>query len=177
MTQSGHSRLDLENGFMMRFQSCLLVPIIVGGCAHNIEFVDLDYEFLDEPSENRIGLTLQNLSENPLCMSLESWPNDKGEVGMPGEYFTLVVGDRQFPVALTHFDFCPSCVYFVLPGETVTAHVAYSSFGLPDSLAHEEKVLSFQPAGYMCKVPPTCAPDDKIDIGTWTGSKVEACDD
>lgn len=161
----------------MRLPSYLLIPLLVSGCAQHIRSLAVDYQFLDQPSKSRIELTYHNLSDSPVCMSPETWPNDKGEVGMPGKYFILIVGGREFPVDETQFDFCPRCVYFVLPGEKVTAHVPYSSFSLPSSLANEEKVLRYQPSGFKCKVPKGCVPNDKIDLGTWTGSSVKGCRD
>jgi hypothetical protein len=177
MTAPDPKRTFAKLVFRMRFLVYLLVSITAAGCAQNVESVNVDYEFLDEPTERRISLSFQNPSDSPICMSLESWPNDKGEVGMPGEYFTLVIADRKFPVECTHFDFCPRCVYFVLPGEKVTAYVPYESFGIPSDLVSDEKALQYQPTAFVCRVSSACVPDDELGIGTWSGSKVEACGD
>jgi hypothetical protein len=108
-------------------------------------------ESKDLPAETKFEVSLISLDNRKICLSLEQWPRN-GEI-YAREIVTLKSHDVLLPASTLDLGYCPGgCgTIEVLPGETITSSIHYSTFGPTEEIAAlEDKVLLFAIGPFYC---------------------------
>jgi hypothetical protein len=132
--------------------SWLLALLVLMGCSATVEFLELDYQFVDNPDEHRIELTFVNEFGFPVCLPPELWPNSAGKIDQASQIMALEIGGERFPVVDFNTGYClDGCARVVAPGESVSAFIRYEDFGLAEEQIHQQKTLDFSPVTFRCR--------------------------
>ena len=129
---------------------CLAIALLLSGCAGARGLNPIEYRFLDVPEERRIEVVFHNYLGYTVCLSPDTWPNQAGKIDQASEYVFLMIDGRRFPIEDFNTGYCPGCWLQVSPGETVTASIPYSDFGVPKDLENLEKDLVLSPVACRC---------------------------
>jgi hypothetical protein len=139
---------------MMRnyIPTCLL---LIAGCANASDFlpvpIPINYQFTDNPAEQRIELLYKNTSKDTMCLLPEQWPNIAGKIDQASDEVHLIVNHERFSVVDFNTGYCPKdCSLRVYPGKKAAAFILYRDFNLPDQLIYEPKTLEFVPVAFKC---------------------------
>lgn len=135
----------------MKHVLALLAALLTIGCATSGRLFPIEYEYSDDPSQERIEVRYKNDLHRTVCLLPEFWPNSAGKIDAAPGSCVLIVGQERFPIERFNTVYCPGCATPVAPGETLTATIPHAAFNLPASLIQETKRLEFIPKGFHCK--------------------------
>lgn len=113
----------------------------------------------DNAELQRFELLLRSSDNRPLCMDVEQWPNQLGQVDWHGRRGVLHSQEGSFSAEDANFGFCPGgCgVIKIAPGGEHRGFIPYSEFGDPKAIVRlQDRHLDFT------VVPRVCAGEEKI---------------
>jgi hypothetical protein len=131
----------------------LLLPVAFGiwSCATYTAPISLNHAVRDDPIGGRLWLSYHNASPYPICVAPEHWPNQAGKINQGSDWVAMIVSGEVFRLADFNTGYCVGgCATRVPPGGTLTGHIEYADFGLPEYLREQPKTLRFTPLGYRC---------------------------
>lgn len=133
---------------------CALAPL--AGCVSIDERPTSDryaLEISDSPDAKRFDLILISKDVKPICVWIDNWPNDLGQLHMGADKATLRTATAEFQAKDANFGYCPGGCgeHRIAPRGELRGFIAYSAFGDEDKIAAEpNKQLSYFPWPYYC---------------------------
>jgi hypothetical protein len=109
----------------------------------------LDFSYADDKENGQFVLQIRNSGGQEICVSPATWPNENDFIPETSANIFVKIGRQVFPLR-TNEEYCPDCVIRLLSGDTMTRHLSYEKFSIPESLRNKEKLLHIEPAGVGC---------------------------
>jgi hypothetical protein len=137
---------------MSKSTAAIIIIAIMAGCMSAsklaLDHFPLNYRYVDNQENKEIFLSYTNSTARPVCFGPENWPSNGVLLNNGSEVYIAIDGKRLF--LRPQQDYCSQCTTKVNAGSTAVASLAYSSFGIPDSLKYAKKILFFNPMAYTC---------------------------
>lgn len=108
----------------------------------------------DHPKEYRFVVNLISLDDRPLCLGVDQWPNELGQLDTGSKRATLKSDEGAYPARNENFGYCvgDACIIHVAPGSTLTGFIGYKEFGGPKTIARlTKRRLVFPVSTWICK--------------------------
>ena len=120
---------------------------ILPGSAYRLEIRDM-------PESRRFELSLSSLTSSSICISVEEWPNARGELSDGSQRAAVVLSTGEVRAAKDYnFGYCPGgCGQLAVSGyQTLTGYITYDAIAL-QSLSEESapKELRFSVTPVRC---------------------------
>jgi hypothetical protein len=115
------------------------------------------FEITDRPAEKRFALTLKSQDDRPLCIYVEKWPNQKGQVHFGRTWVKLESAEDTYAARDENFGYCiddsgKPCLLKILPGATLEGFIGYEQFGDPIVIAGlTHRKLHFPVSPQVCE--------------------------
>jgi hypothetical protein len=91
-----------------------------------------EYELSISPNlaQQTFDLTLRSKSQTSICIDLDQWPNNLGQVAGGGERAKVIASGRTFPAVDHNFGYCigKDCQIRVSAGGYLEGHIGFSEF-------------------------------------------------
>lgn len=99
-----------------------------------------EYEFLikTDKDNRRFELVLRSLSNQPICLDYEDWPNANGEMHFASDWVYIMVNNKKYPLAVSNFGSCVrnkpnACLLPIASGQELRGHLNFYNFGINTS--------------------------------------------
>ena len=94
------------------------------------------FDITDRPDEKRFVLSLKSLDDRPLCIYVEKWPNQKGQLHFGSRWVKLKSPNGTYPAKDENFGYCVDehgkhCLIYIAPRSTLNGFIGYEQFGNP----------------------------------------------
>jgi hypothetical protein len=102
----------------------------------------------------RFDLRLISEDTRPLCLTVEQWPNGRGQIESGGARAMVRMKDKEMPAKDSNFGYCPNgCGEFrVTPGHDLIGFVGYTEFADEAFISSvTDKTLIFNVMPYVCR--------------------------
>jgi len=114
----------------------LLLAITTLSCSttgHHIDFApSSEYRLSISPNFQRqvFQVDLQSLSQRPLCIDFDQWPNEVGELSMGSQRAHVSADGATYAAIDRNFGYCmgPRCIIRIPPGEHLRGFISFSEF-------------------------------------------------
>lgn len=110
-------------------------------------------EISDNADAKRFDLILISKDVKPICVWIDNWPNDLGQLHMGADKATLRTATTELQAKVANFGYCPGGCgeHRIVPRGELRGFIAYSAFGDEDRIAAEsDKRLSYFPWPHYC---------------------------
>lgn len=108
----------------------------------------------DHPRESRFVVNLISLDNRALCLGVDQWPNEQGQLDTGSKRATLKSTEGAYPARNENFGYCvgQACIIRVPPGSTLTGFIGYREFGDPATIARlSKRQLVFPVSTWICR--------------------------
>ena len=133
-----------------------LVAVSAAACAKQTVFLPSEGFLLvvtDNRGEFQFDLELQSRDDRPICITVEQWPNEDGQLHMGSEMAVLRTKDNLIRAKDVNFGSCPGgCGEIrISPGSSLEGRISYAAFGDPAAVASSSvRDLEFGVFPYYC---------------------------
>lgn len=110
----------------------------------------------DVPSARQFKLTLTSLDDRPICLHIQQWPNQRGEVHFGASWVVLHSAGGLYRARDTNSGRCvgPKCIIHIAPKGVLRGIISYSVFGSAvDVIALKNRRLQVDVQPRLCTAP------------------------
>ena len=122
--------------------SCVLNSIWLSSCVAPLgnERVSVppryQLEIVDRPLQRRFVVTLRSLDSRPLCLDIENWPNQFGQLHYASSWVKVGSPEGIYPARDKNLGYClGECTIRIAPKSALTGFIRYAEFGDPSAIA------------------------------------------
>jgi hypothetical protein len=111
-------------------------------------------EVTDQPNQKRFLIVLKSLDNRPLCLGVEQWPDQLGQLDTGSRRARVTSSEGTFLARDASFGYCAgdACVLHVAPGSTLKGFIGYAEFGSAAAIAGlRDRRLHFPVTTWVCK--------------------------
>jgi len=131
---------------------CIISSALLGCETTSIEPQFFPIAIHDNIGEQKFDIMIQNTSTKSVCIDVQNWPNNVGELHYAADIVSVEIGSKSYPIRDSNLGYCPSgCEdHKIKAGETLEGSIPYKLFEILDSEKNSKKELSFTPAAFEC---------------------------
>jgi hypothetical protein len=142
----------------MQFASLLIATLLIllSACASVDERPTSDryvIDITDNVRAKRFDVVISSKDDRPICVWVDNWPNDLGQLHMGSDKAKLRTGSSVLAAKDANFGYCPGGCgeHRIAPRGELRGFIAYSAFGDEDKIAASpNKHLNYFPWPYYC---------------------------
>ncbi len=107
----------------------------------------------DNAEEQKFDISMQNTTAKAVCISVENWPNNIGELHYAADILYIEIASDTYPIFDSNLGYCPKgCgTHKIEAGETLKGNIPYKLFAIPEHQKTSKKKLHFTPAAFKCR--------------------------
>ena len=143
----------------MKLRKCMVCVVLIGvaSCKHEVVRPPQDHYRLlvtDNPEDTRFELMLSSMDERALCITVQQWPNQLGQLHMGSAIASLNTSEGVLPAEDENFGYCPGgCgLIRIAPGADLHGFIAYAAFGDPMRIAADAaRKLTYSVKPHYCQ--------------------------
>jgi hypothetical protein len=127
------------------------VGLFASACQTSIVSMHLPVTLIDQPDRGQLALMYSNETNTFICLAIEDWPNEFGNLHEASRTVFLVVEGQRFPFEENNMGYCVGqCTMKIAPRQQLHASIPYEKFDLPVGLHKAPKELVYSPAAHVC---------------------------
>ena len=132
---------------------CIISSGLLGCQTTSIEPQFFPIAVYDNIDEQKFDLMMRNTSAKAVCIDVQSWPNNIGELHYAAHEVSVEIESELYPIRDDNLGYCPTgCEDHVIEaGSTLKGSIPYGLFGISKQETAHAKQLNFSPATFECR--------------------------